>query len=231
MNKMKETIREYEYLTAGRYYSVDQKRAIFRLVARANALSEGEEAELSALIFSEDMAEFKTETDCANGILMASFLKNSNYRKEILSARKKTIETLNEKRLFDSKVSWLKFIHSDKNRFENLLDKAIYLYGRKKVDKAAETLKEIAESFHLLSVKLIASMYAELNLANEEARYLVILKRIIEELLYDEVPEEYGERLSKLRESVPEEFIKEVYGLKLTYFGEDWEYGAHIGFN
>lgn len=231
MNKIKETIQDYEYMTSGRFYTEAQKKAIFNLAAQANMLRESEESELKALIFSEEMEEYKTQTDCANGILMASLLKNSEYKKEILLNRKQMIETLADKWLFDSRASWLKFIHSGKNKFNNLFEKAIYLYSIQKVDKAVEILQEIAENYHYLSVKLIVALSRELKAVNKEARYLIILNRITEELLYDEVPVEYEDRLHEIWDKIPEEQIEEAYNLKLNYFSEDAEIGAHIGFN
>lgn len=231
MNRIKDTIQNYEYMTAGRFYSKAQRQAIFNLAARANLLRESEEAELKALIFSEELEEYKTQTDCANGILMASLLNNSEYKKEILLNRKQMIETLSDKRLFDSRESWLKFIHSGKNKFFNLFEKAIYLYSLQKVDKAVEILQEIAENYHHLSVKLIVALCRESEAANKEARYLILLNRITEELLYDEVPAEYENRLHEIWDKIPEEQIEEAYNLKLNYFSEDAEIGAHIGFN
>ena len=230
MNKIKETIRDYEYMTAGRFYNEAQKRAIFNLAARANLLQESDESELKALLFSEEMQEYKTQTDCANGILMASFFKNSEFKNRILLNRKQTIESLSEKRLFDSRESWLKFIHLG-NKFCNMFEKAIYLYSLQKVDMAFKILQEIAENYHYLSVKLMVALCRETKSVNREARYLIILNRITEELLYDEAPAEYEDRLQEIWNEIPEEQIEEAYNLKLTYFSEDAEVGAHIGFN
>lgn len=231
MDRIKETIHDYEFMTAGRFYTEAQRQSIFNLVARANMLCESEEAQLKALIFSEEMEEYKTETDCANGLLMASLLKNSGYEQEILSIRKQTLESLSSKRLFDSRESWLKFIHSPKHTFLNRFEKAIYFYSVQKTEKCVEILKEYAEYFHYLSVKLMVALGRQLNSVNNEARFLVIFNRILEELLYDEVPTEYVDRLHEIWAQVPEEQIECAYNLKLTYFSDDLECGERIGFN
>lgn len=231
MDKIKATIHDYEYMTAGRFYSKMQSVILFNLVACANLLCENEKNELRDLIFSEEIEEYRTETDCANGILMASLLKSSEYKKEILLSRKQTLEVLLGKKLFNDRESWLKFIHSDKINFSNLFEKAIYLYSMQKADKALSVLKQIAENGHYLSVKLTVALCKELRNVSDEARCLILLNRILEELLYCEVPVEYVERLHEIWDKVSEDIIEDAYNKKLTYFSEDTECGAHIGFN
>lgn len=231
MKKIKEAICEYEYMTAGRFYDKTQKEIIFDLIARANFLCEQELTELKVLLFSEEIDDYKTETDCANGLLMLSLIKKSDYKKDILLNRKKTIEKLSEQRFFYDRGSWLKFINSDKNSFNNLFEKAVYLCSICKIEKAVNIFKQLAEACHYLSVKLTVALCKEWNDEREEARYLILLNRIKEELLYNEEPTEYEIRLHKIQNNIPKETIEEVYNKKITYFDENIEFGKHIGFN
>lgn len=231
MKKTSEVIGAYEYITAGRFYRKTQKEAILNLVTSAEFIDEQELNILKNLIFSEEIEDYKTETDCANGILMYSLINTDDYKKEILISRRRTIEKLVEKCLFDDHESWLKLINSDKRDFTNLFEKAIYLYSVHRPEKALTILKQLAEANHYLSVKLTAALCKDLHIEAEEARYLIILNRIKDELLYGEMSIEQEKRLRELQIKIPEQIIADAYNKEITYFDEDMEFGKPIGFS
>lgn len=230
MNKIKETIRDYECLTAGRYYSLAQKKALFDLVSRANFLKADERDNLANVIFSSDVEEYKDETDCANGLLLMSVVKSDNQLKEILTCRKKILTGLKERRLWNSKDSWLRFMHEENNSFYAQFDAAIYSYSVDDVDKSIAILMPLVQNCHYLSVKLLIALYRELPNNQEEAKYLILLKRIREEL-YDEVlSEEFELRLKELSRHLSQKVVESVKNVKLKYFNENSNGMSRIGF-
>ena len=229
MNRLTETIKDYEYITAGRFYSNAQKDILFKLVSDANMLHENEKSTLKALIFSSEIDDCKSEIDCANGLLLASVLNKSEYKQEILSNRKQTLLSLSGRRQFDSKEYWLKFIHSSAQKC-NLFEKAIYLCSVQKDAQAIEIIKDFAENCYCLFIKLAAAIFRKLRNVNGEARYLILYSRIQNDLLYEKIPSEFEDRMREISSKVPDNIINEANNIKLIYFCGDFEQSVRIGF-
>ena len=231
MNRIKETIRDYEYITAGRFYSRAQKQTLFDLVSRANMLLEQERTDLAAVVFSSEVEQYYNEVDCANGLLLMSVIRDDSHIKDILTCRKKTLENLTGKRMWDSKDNWLRFIHTQNNNFYAQFENAIYAYSVDDINKSVTMLKPLADSCHRLSVKLQVALYGELPDKQEEAKYLILFKRITEDLYYEIFPAEFELRLKELLNKLPAKVVEEAHSIKLNYFSEFSNSMARIGFN
>lgn len=230
MSRVKETIRDYEFITTGRFYGEAQRKALFELVARANFLSKEAQANLADVIFSSNVEEYKDETDCANGMLLMSVLREDNHVKEILTCRKKMLEKLAEKCMWDSKGAWIRFMHEQHNNFYSQFDNANYAYSVDDINKAITMFTPLAENCHYLSVKILVALHRELTNKQEEAKYLILLKRISEELYYEILPEEFELRLRKVLSAISQEVVDSVGKMKLHYFNEYSNGMPRIGF-
>lgn len=230
MNKFNETIQNYEYVTAGRYYSEEQKKSIFHLSASANFLTEEEEAALFKTLFAPETEEYKTITDCLNGLLMAAIVDDGGYLKEILKNRSETLKELSKKSLFESKESWLHFQNSKRSSAASMLEKAVHAYGINDKKTALGLFKELAESCHVIAIKFAAALCREANDINGEITYLILYSRIAENLFYDKLPAEFEDRMQSIWKDASEEVIESAYDKSIFYFDEE-ETIKHIGFN
>lgn len=229
MNRAKEAIRDYEFITAGRFYGKEQRKVIFDLVARANLLGEESQVALADVIFSSDVEEYKDETDCVNGLLLMSVLRDDNHVKEILNCRKKILTSLTEKRMWDSKGTWVRFMH-EHNNFYSQFDNSIYAYSFDDINKSIKTLTSLADNCHYLSIKLLVALYRELPNKQEEAKYLILLKRINEELYDEFLPEEFELRLQELLRHISQQVVESANNIKLKYFSDYSNGMPRIGF-
>ena len=230
MNRFTEAIRDYEFITAGRYYSLPQRKMIFDLVGDANFLSSEARTKIADVIFSSDVEEYKNETDCANGLLLMSVLHKDNYANTILTYRKKTLTNLTEKYLWDSKNAWIRFRHTKTNNFYSKFDNAIYAYCAGDVSKTVTILMSLADACHGLSIKLLSALTRAMHNNQGEVKYLLLFKRIIEEL-YDEVlPKEFELRLEELLYTFSQNTVEGSSNIKLRYFDEYSSGMSRIGF-
>ncbi len=229
LNSVKETIREYEYLTAGRHYEPAQKKAIFALVARANMLDKEREKAIERTLFSAEFEEYENETDCANGLLMASLYVRGEYSKQILEYRKQFLTDLSDKCIFKDKTKWLQYVFSGIADFNHILENAVYMYAVNQPDKALRQFERLAEYCHGLSVKLAIALCRELGETGKELRYLIILNRITESLYYDKLPEAFKARMDEIRGALTENEIRDANEKKIYYFDESVELGR-MGF-
>lgn len=229
---VKQTIRYYERITAGRFYDKAQKERLFELSAKVNFINEKQTNELRQAVFSSDVEDCATVYDCENGLLFV-MLNGDELTKEILDNKKRVLVDLlgkNGKPVWEDRFAWISDLHNPKMEYKRLFERAHFEFANGNLEKAVQTIQHFAKMCDLDSVKFLIATYSILGNSEKELEYLLIYSRLIKELYSSTLSPEARARIKQLTTAQTESLREKVNQITLKYFDEHDDCCTRVGF-
>ena len=223
-------VHEFIKVTAGRFYSTSQLSRIASLVLGGNMLwSKKEKEEWLGILVTPELMECDDPNECGNMKLLLS-LSGEDERKQLCFEEKKDfLERTGFYRKWREKEEWVKYIRTNEEDFAHIFEKAVFCYALGNTDLALPLFSNLAENFHIFSVKALCAIYHDKKDYANELKYLTLLEKIYTELLMEDVSLHLAKRVEQLVAKGLEDVRAKALSAKVDYFEEE-RFGKAIGF-
>lgn len=214
-NRLKDILKNYACLTAGRYYNQLQLERIRDLILRAEFVEDHEKGAFLECVDSP-LAKGETVVACKNAHLISLMSDTNATLTEYLSDRAQTVLDVSE--LWRDKLEWLKFAAGRHNSYAEYLESAVAAYAFGDLSNAKEKFEVLAHHNNVQAVKYLYVVDVDLDDEYGAAYCLRLLDRLRNELYHEETPLLEKLAFDAFPEDVKERAYNEASSAEIDFF-------------